>query len=39
VALRIADRCLVMGHGQVVFDGAPAALSADAALRRDWLEV
>jgi branched-chain amino acid transport system ATP-binding protein len=28
VALRIADRCLVMGHGRVVFDGAPAALSA-----------
>jgi len=27
VALRIADRCLVMGHGRVVFDGAPAALS------------
>ena len=39
VALRIADRCLVMGHGRVVLDGAPAALSADAALRRDWLEV
>jgi branched-chain amino acid transport system ATP-binding protein len=39
VALRIADRCLVMGHGRVVFAGAPAALSADAALRRDWLEV
>jgi len=39
IALRIADRCLVMGHGRVVFDGAPAALSADAALRRDWLEV
>ena len=28
VALRIADRCLVMGHGRVVFDGAPAALPA-----------
>ena len=39
VALRIADRCLVMGHGRVVFDGAPAALSADAAVRRHWLEV
>jgi len=34
-----SDKCLVMGHGQVVFDGAPAALSADAALRRDLLEV
>jgi branched-chain amino acid transport system ATP-binding protein len=28
VALRIADRCLVMGHGRMVFDGAPAALPA-----------
>ena len=28
VALRIADRCLVMGHGRVVFAGAPAALPA-----------
>jgi branched-chain amino acid transport system ATP-binding protein len=28
LALRIADRCLVMGHGRVVFDGAPAALPA-----------
>jgi len=39
MALRIADRCLLMGHGCVVFDGAPAALAADAALRREWLEV
>jgi branched-chain amino acid transport system ATP-binding protein len=39
MALRIADRCLLMGHGRVVFDGAPAALAADAALRREWLEV
>jgi branched-chain amino acid transport system ATP-binding protein len=28
VALRIADRCLVMGQGRVVFAGAPAALPA-----------
>jgi len=28
VSLRIADRCLVMGHGRMVFDGAPAALPA-----------
>jgi len=39
IALRIADRCLVMGHGRVVFAGAPAALAADAAVRRDWLEL
>jgi len=28
VALRIADRCLVMGHGRVVFGGVPADLPA-----------
>jgi branched-chain amino acid transport system ATP-binding protein len=39
LALRIADRCLLMGHGRVVFAGPPAALSADAELRREWLEV
>ena len=39
LALRIADRCLLMGHGRVVFAGPPAALSADAELRRIWLEV
>ena len=39
IALRIADRCLVMGHGRVVFDGAPAALLADAGVRREWLEL
>jgi energy-coupling factor transporter ATP-binding protein EcfA2 len=39
IALQISDRCLVMGHGRVVFEGAPAALSADTAVRRDWLEV
>ena len=28
VALRIADRCLVMGHGRVVFDGVPSGVPA-----------
>ncbi|CAD5374804.1 High-affinity branched-chain amino acid transport ATP-binding protein BraG [Rubrivivax sp. A210] len=39
IALEVADRCLVMGHGQIVFDGTPAALRADAAIRKEWLEV
>jgi branched-chain amino acid transport system ATP-binding protein len=39
IALAISDRCLVMGHGSVVFDGTPAALKADAGVRKEWLEV
>jgi branched-chain amino acid transport system ATP-binding protein len=39
IALEVADRCLVMGHGQIVFSGTPAELRADAAVRREWLEV
>ena len=38
-ALGIADRCLVMGHGRIVFDGAPQLLREADALRREWLEV
>ena len=39
IALEVADRCLVMGHGQIVFEGTPAALRANPAIRREWLEV
>jgi branched-chain amino acid transport system ATP-binding protein len=39
IALEVADRCLVMGHGQIVFAGTPAELRADANVRREWLEV
>jgi branched-chain amino acid transport system ATP-binding protein len=39
IALEVADRCLVMGHGQIVFSGTPAQLRADANVRREWLEV
>jgi branched-chain amino acid transport system ATP-binding protein len=39
IALEVADRCLVMGHGQVVFTGTPAALRSDLAVRKEWLEV
>ncbi len=39
IALEVADRCLVMGHGRIVFDGTPAELRADAYVRKEWLEV
>jgi branched-chain amino acid transport system ATP-binding protein len=39
IALEVADRCLVMGHGQIVFEGTPAELKANAYVRREWLEV
>ena len=39
IALRISKRLYVMGHGRIVFEGSPAALQADAAVRKEWLEV
>ena len=39
IALEVADRCLVMGHGQIVFEGTPAELRANADVRKEWLEV
>ncbi|MFT3776766.1 MAG: ABC transporter ATP-binding protein [Ottowia sp.] len=39
IAMHISDRALVMGHGSIVFDGTPDALRADAATRKEWLEV
>jgi branched-chain amino acid transport system ATP-binding protein len=39
LALALADRCALMGHGRVVFEGTAAALEARADLRREWLEV
>ena len=39
IALAVADRCLVMGHGQIVFEGTPADLRANATIRKEWLEV
>jgi len=39
IALEVAQRCLVMGHGQIVFDGTPDELRANAAVRKEWLEV
>ena len=39
IALTIAARLYVMGHGHIVFEGTPADLAADAQTRREWLEV
>mgnify|MGYP000285074952 FL=1 len=39
IAMDIADRVYVMGHGQIVFSGMPAELEADHALRKEWMEV
>jgi branched-chain amino acid transport system ATP-binding protein len=39
IALNISHRLYVMGHGQIVFEGAPADLEANTAIRREWLEV
>ncbi|MEO8057216.1 MAG: ABC transporter ATP-binding protein [Burkholderiales bacterium] len=39
IALSISERCYVMGHGSIVFEGTPAALRADAETRKEWLEV
>ena len=39
IAMQISDRCLVMGHGHIVFDGTPDTLRANSSMRKEWLEV
>ncbi len=39
VALKVAQRVMIMGRGRIVFEGSPAALQEDAEARRAWLEV
>ena len=39
IALEVSQRCLVMGHGRIVFEGTPESLKADAYVRKEWLEV
>lgn len=39
IAMRISDRCLVMGHGSIVFDGTPQSLNENSYIRKEWLEV
>lgn len=39
LALDMADRVLVMGHGRLVFDGSPQDLRKNVSIRQEWLEV
>jgi len=39
IALEVSQRCLLMGHGCIVFEGTPAELRANAGIRQEWLEV
>jgi branched-chain amino acid transport system ATP-binding protein len=39
IALEISNRCYVMGHGSIVFEGTPAELRAHEEVRKEWLEV
>jgi branched-chain amino acid transport system ATP-binding protein len=39
IAMDISDRCLVMGHGSIVFSGTPSELRQDTYTRKEWLEV
>jgi branched-chain amino acid transport system ATP-binding protein len=39
IAMRISHRVYVMGHGHIVFEGTPADLEKNEAIRREWLEV
>jgi len=39
IALKISHRVYVMGHGRIVFDGTPTDLAANAAVRKENLEV
>lgn len=39
IALKISKRLYVMGHGRIVFEGTPAGLMENEAIRKEWLEV
>ncbi len=39
IALKISHRLYVMGHGRIVFEGTPAELAANEAVRKERLEV
>ncbi|MBU2644931.1 ABC transporter ATP-binding protein [bacterium] len=39
IALKIADRLYVMGHGQIVFEGTPQTFQENPDVRKEWLEV
>ncbi len=39
IALRIADRVYVMGHGEIVYSGTPEEFKTRDDIRAEWLEV
>ncbi len=39
IALRIANRIYIMGHGEIVYSGTPSEFAARADVRKEWLEV
>jgi len=39
IAMEISNRVIVMGHGQLVFEGTPDELRANDKIRQEWLEV
>jgi len=39
IALKVSNEVLVMGHGQLVYDGTPDELMANDEIRSEWLEV
>ena len=39
IAMDISDRCMVMGHGSIVFTRTPDELRRDSYIRKEWLEV
>ena len=39
IALRLASRVYLMGHGKIVFEGTPKELENNNEIRKEWLEV
>ena len=39
IALKVSTRVCLMGHGRIVFEGTPQALTADPRLVSEWLAV
>ena len=39
ITLDISERLYIMGHGAIVFEGTPADVRTNAAIRKEWLEV
>jgi branched-chain amino acid transport system ATP-binding protein len=39
IAMKVSHRLYVMGHGKIVYEGTPAALTAATDVRKEWLEV